>query len=212
MLFNLSGQAIGYTPNFVTDTNIVTTSAASLVIGSNSVPLGLAGIISGTGGISITPGGAATLSGANTYTGATSISGGLLALAGPGTIANSSGVGVTAGGTFDISATSAGAAIKSLLGDGTGLVSLGGQTLTLTAANGTFAGTISGTGGLTLSGGTEVLSGANTFTGATIIGASIAGEFARLEVDGSLTATSGVAVNAAARLAAPVLLILKRLR
>ena len=196
VLFNLSGQAIGYTPNFVTDTNIVTTSAAPLVIGSNSVPLGLAGIISGTGGVSITPGGAATLSGANTYTGATSISGGLLALAGPGTIANSSGVGVTAGGTFDISATSAGAAIKSLSGDGTGLVSLGGQTLTLTAANGTFAGTISGTGGLTLSGGTEVLSGANTFTGATIIGANIPGEFARLEVDGSLTATRSVAVNA----------------
>ncbi|MGB7099756.1 MAG: hypothetical protein WBD95_13460, partial [Xanthobacteraceae bacterium] len=52
VLFNLSGQAIGYTPNFVTDTNIVTTSAAPLVIGSNSVPLGLAGIISGTGDVS----------------------------------------------------------------------------------------------------------------------------------------------------------------
>ena len=196
VLFNLSGQAVAYTPNFVTDTNIVTTGTAPLVVGSNSVPLGLAGIISGTGGVSITPGGTATLSGANTYTGATSINGGLLALAGPGIIANSSGISVGAGGTFDISETTAGTAIKSLSGDATGLVSLGGQTLTLTVANGTFAGRISGTGGLGVAGGHEVLSGTNTYTGPTTIGANIAGTLATLEVDGSIAATSNVAVNA----------------
>ena len=196
VLFNLSGQAVGYTPNFVTDTNIVTTSTAPLVVGSNSVPLGLAGIISGTGGVSITSGGSATLSGANTYTGATSISGGFLALAGPGTIAASSGVNVTSGGRFDVSATTAGAAIRSLSGDATGHVALGSQTLALTAANGTFAGTIFGTGGLAVTGGFEVLSGSNTYTGPTTIGANIAGALATLEVDGSLAATSSVAVNA----------------
>ena len=196
VLFNLSGQAVGYTPNFVTDTNIVTTNGAPLVIGSNSVPLGLAGIISGTDGVSVMPGGSATLSGANTYTGATSISGGFLALAGPGTIGNSSGVSVTAGGTFDISATTAGAAIKSLSGDTVGRVSLGGQTLTLTGASGTFAGTIFGTGGLGVTGGLEALSGSNTYTGATTIGSNLPGVLAALEVDGSLAATSSVVVNA----------------
>ena len=47
VLFNLSGQAVGYTPNFVTDTNILTTAATPLVIGSNSVLSALAGFFPG---------------------------------------------------------------------------------------------------------------------------------------------------------------------
>ena len=87
MLFDLNGQAIGYTSNFVTDTPIVT----PLTVSSSSVPLGLAGVISGPGGVSITAGGSATLTAANTYTGPTNVSaGGQLFLAGPGSIASSS--------------------------------------------------------------------------------------------------------------------------
>ncbi|MEI9924744.1 MAG: autotransporter-associated beta strand repeat-containing protein [Bradyrhizobium sp.] len=84
VLFNLAGQAVGYTSNFVTDVNIATTSASPLVIDSNSVPLGLAGVISGSGPVRIVNGGSATLSGTNSYTGATTVNNGFLALVGAG--------------------------------------------------------------------------------------------------------------------------------
>ncbi len=168
VMYNLAGEVIGYTPNFVTDTNITTTPAAPLVIDSNSVPLGLAGIISGAGGIFVNSGGSATLSGTNTYIGATAINGGYLALVGPGSISSSSGVGITGSGIFDISGVTNGATITSLSGDSSGFVSLGAQTLSLSAANGTFAGTIYGSGGLAVSG-MLTLSGNNTYAGGTAL-------------------------------------------
>jgi autotransporter-associated beta strand protein len=174
VLFDLAGQQVGYSPNFVTDANISTTQP--LVIDSSSVPLGLAGIISGPGGISIGAGGSATLSGTNTYTGPTSISGAdaYLALVGPGTISASSGVDVSAGGTFDVSGVTGGATIKSLSGDANGLVWLGSNRLILSDANGTFAGAIVGIGGLTLTGGTETLTGTSMYTGVTnIVGGTL---------------------------------------
>lgn len=191
VLFNLAGQAVGYTSNFVTDTNIVTTPASPLEIGSSSVPLGLAGIISGAGGVFITSGGSATLSGANTYTGVTSIVGGMLALAGPGSIAPSSGVAVSAGGLFDISGTTSGATIKTLSGDANGLVALGAQTLTLSNASTTFNGVINGVGGgLQISGGVETLAGVNTYTGATTLDGGM------LLVNGSIISSNLTAVDA----------------
>jgi autotransporter-associated beta strand protein len=123
------------------------------------------GVISGTGTVSQIGTGTVTLTAANTYTGATSITTGTVVLSGNGSIAASSSVGV--GGTLDISATSSGASVKSLTGAGT--IQLGGQTLTITAASGTFTGVITGSGGVTMNGGTELLSGANTYTGATIV-------------------------------------------
>ena len=206
VLYNLAGQQEGYSPNFVTDANIVTTAASPLVIGANSVPLGLAGVISGTGGVSITPGGSATLSAVNTYTGPTMISaGGQLFVVGPGSIGNSA---VTANGTFDISGTNAAASSNLMSGSsqtaltrqsptnagvsitslsGSGQVALGGRALILTNATGTFSGTIAdgglmgGTGGsLIINGGSQTLSGTNTYTGQTTINAS------SLLVDGSV--------------------------
>src|SRR5262249_29755665 len=152
VLYDLAGQQVGFSPNFVTDANITTTTSQPLVIDSNSVPLGLAGIISGAGGVSVTAGGSATLSGANTYTGPTSISGAdaYLALVGPGTIAASSGVDVSAGGMFDISGASGGVTIKSLSGDADGTVALGANRLILSDASGTFAGFIGCGRGLSL--------------------------------------------------------------
>ncbi|HVN00876.1 MAG TPA: autotransporter-associated beta strand repeat-containing protein [Caulobacteraceae bacterium] len=128
--------------------------------------------ISGTGSVEVQSG-ALTQSGAATYTGVTKIDpGGFLNLSGAGSIANSSNLLVN--GTFDISGTATGASITTLTGSGG--VSLGAKTLTLTAASGTFSGVIAdgglfgGTGGgLTIAGGTETLTGTNTFTGPTTI-------------------------------------------
>jgi autotransporter-associated beta strand protein len=189
VLYDLTGQQVGYSQNFVTDANINTTQP--LVIDSSSVPLGLAGIISGPGGLSVSAGGSATLSGSNTYTGPTSISGAgaYLALVGPGTISASSGVAVSSGGLFDISNASSTATIKSLSGDSNGAVWLGSNSLALSNAKGLFGGTIVGWGGLELISGTETLSGRNSYFGSTVI------DGGTLQVLGSITGTSGVTVN-----------------
>ena len=135
---------------------------------------GIAGAIpiSGTGSVTIQSG-SFNESGVSTYTGATTIdSAGFLLLTAGGSIATSSGV--LNNGIFDISGTTAGASITSIAGSGT--VGLGAQTLTLTAASGTFSGAMAdgglfgGTGGgLTIAAGTETLTGTNTYTGATTI-------------------------------------------
>ena len=93
----------------------------------------------------------------------------MLALVGPGSIAMSSGVNVTAAGLFDISGTTGGATIATLSGDDTGLVWLGSQTLTLSNASSTFDGLIFGLGGLRLTGGVETLTGAQSYFGPTAV-------------------------------------------
>src|SRR5215469_1194169 len=134
--------------------------------------LGGSNPISGSGNL-LMMGGAFTEGGISTYTGATTInSGAILLLQSTGSIASSSGVANN--GTFDISLTTSGASITSLSGSGT--VSLGAQTLTLSNASGIFSGVLAdggftpGTGGaLTIAAGTETLTGTNTYTGATTI-------------------------------------------
>jgi fibronectin-binding autotransporter adhesin len=133
---------------------------------SDNVTFG--GVVGGTGSLTQLGGGTLILTGANTYGGATTIAAGTLALAGAGSIASSSGVADN--GTFDISGTTSGASIATL--SGSGGVTLGSKTLTLTNQSSTFAGVIGGAGGLTLTGaGTETLTGTNTYTGGTTIGA-----------------------------------------
>jgi fibronectin-binding autotransporter adhesin len=152
--------------------------------GLTSTLAGAIGDGSSSGDLVKTGNGVLVLSAPNTYTGATTISGGTLALSGAGSIATSSVV--TANSLFDISAATADQSIRSLAGSGA--VALGARSLTLTVANDSFSGTISGSGGLTLAGGHEILSGASSYTGATTI---TGGE---LQVDGSL-AGSAVAVT-----------------
>jgi autotransporter-associated beta strand protein len=138
------------------------------------------GAINGTGGLTVT-GGFQELGGANTYTGVTTInSGGFLEVLNAGTIASSSKV--VDNGHFAIDVHSApGTSIKSLAG--TGIVFLGSNTLTLTAATDTFAGSIQNTGGLTLTAGTETLTGTTAVNGGM------------LSVNGSIASSSLTTVN-----------------
>ncbi|MCK1387464.1 autotransporter domain-containing protein [Bradyrhizobium sp. 21] len=151
------------------------------------------GIGGGTGGnLVIANGTLQQLAGINTYTGTTTIdTGGELDLSsvggGDGSIATSSKV--IANGTFDITNLlfSTGTSIKSL--SGSGLVNLGTKTLTITAANDTFAGVIDDAGaggGLTVTGGRQTLTGANTYTGATNVNGGT------LVVDGSIVSATTV--------------------
>ncbi|WP_321871886.1 autotransporter domain-containing protein [Paraburkholderia tropica] len=144
------------------------------------------GTLSSSGGVTLAGGGTLALAGENTYTGATTIGAGTLALRGAGSIAQSSGV--VDNGTFDISATTAGASIATL--SGAGAVQLGARTLTLTQASGSFDGAISGTGGLTVSGGTQTLAGASSYSGTTTISS---GATLTLSGQGSIAQSSTVA-------------------
>jgi uncharacterized protein with beta-barrel porin domain len=154
------------------------------------------GAINGSGGLTVS-GGIQELGGANTYTGVTTINNGaILGIEGIGSIASSSKV--IDNGALDISVTF-GASIKSLAGTNTaGQVTLGNETLTITAANDTFAGGIiggGGNGGLTLTGGTETLTGSNGYTGATTINGGT------LVVNSSIASSSGTTVNTGGTLA-----------
>ncbi|GGA06730.1 autotransporter outer membrane beta-barrel domain-containing protein [Dyella caseinilytica] len=184
VMYDLQNQETGYTPFFVS-INPISTANSGYTISAAMAPQGIAGIISGSGPLIIASGGAAQLTGTNTYTGATLIAqNGWLGLAGPGSIADSSGV--QADGTLDISRISGPALIQSL--SGAGNVELGASTLELTNASSTFAGVLAdgglvgGTGGsLIIARGVETLTGINTFTGST--GISPAGT---LVLNGSL--------------------------
>jgi autotransporter-associated beta strand protein len=178
-------------------------AAGTVNLGANTLRLrgisdgsaSFAGVILGTGGLTLesltSNASKQTLTGINTYTGLTTITRGILALEGAGSIASSSGVVLASRGTFDISGLSGTGTTISTLGntaDGqTGAVILGDKTLTLANANNGFAGVISGNGGLTLAAGTQTLSGANTYLGAT----TVAGGTLSLTGPGTLGASAG---------------------
>ncbi|AND70841.1 hypothetical protein ATSB10_33870 [Dyella thiooxydans] len=171
VMYDLANQSTGYTPFYVTDAPITAAFTATAAMG----PLGLAGTISGSGAFTVAGGGVANLSGSNTYTGATLVErGGWLGLAGPGSIAQSSGAQVD--GALDISRTAQATELASLSGGGE--VLLGSNVLMLTGASGNFTGRLadgglSGTGGgaLVVAGGRQQLSGSNTYTGTTGVAA-----------------------------------------
>ncbi len=159
----------------VATTRAVTLGAAGGTIDTAGQRDSIGGVIGGTGGLGVTSsatGGSLTLTGVNTYTGATVVnSGAALALSGAGSIAQSSGVADN--GSFDISATTGGAQVKGL--SGTGSLVLGARQLTITTANDTFSGTVSGTGKLRVQGsGLQILNGNGAaYTGGTEVGSGL---------------------------------------
>ncbi len=177
-LFDISQVSVGTGITTLSGTGQVALGSTLLLItnGSTTFSGGIAdtgGAVNTTGGMLAVTGGVQTLSGTNTYTGGTLIaSGATLALSGGGSIADSAVV--FDNGTFDISQTTAGASITTLMGNG--LVSLGMQELKITNGSTIFAGVIAdgginntSPGDLTVTGGTQTLSGANTYTGITTI-------------------------------------------
>jgi|GEM_PF-1989719 len=183
-LFDLTGTNTG--------ASIISLAGSGVVdLGSKDLTLTAAndtfsGVIGNAGGVTVT-GGTQTLSGANVFGGAATIaSGATLAVAGAGTIATASKV--VDNGTFDISASSAGVSIQTLLGNGQ--IKLGDNTLTLTNAGDRFDGAISGDGGLAITAGRETLTGESTYLGGTRISnalVTISRDEALGDVSGTLT-------------------------
>ncbi|UFS67182.1 autotransporter domain-containing protein [Paracoccus denitrificans] len=149
---------------------------------------GAAGVISGSGDLTIGENANLYLSNVNTYTGETVIQkGGALEMGGMGSIENSSRVVVD--GTMDlnnkgnrikfwgVSDAYNDMKIRSLAGSG--IVGLYDRDLILTAADDVFSGVITdidgnkvhSKGGLSVQGGVQTLAGKNTYTGATTVAA-----------------------------------------
>lgn len=200
---SLSGQFTGGTGSIVTigeDTTLITaglagegtitlSDEANLTIQQSGTSI-YAGVIAGAGGVTLQGDDAdLTLTGTNTFTGKTVVAENAeLALTGTGSIATSSEVEVD--GSLDIAGTTAGGEVTTLSGSGS--VTLGEQTLTITDGSTTFAGDISGEGGVTVSAGTQTLTGENTYQGAT----SIAVDATLALADaGSIADSSGVEVR-----------------
>ncbi|MGB8853757.1 MAG: autotransporter-associated beta strand repeat-containing protein, partial [Pirellulales bacterium] len=152
--------------------------------------------------------GTQTLTGANTYTGTTTVSGGVLALSGGGSLASSPNAAlVLSGGQLDLGTTSlsvgavtisATAAVNPIVNG-----SLSGTAYSATFASGTatVAINLGGSGGLAKTGaGTFVLSGSNSFSGGATLGGGVLslGNANALPASGTMTFTGGTLQYAAA--------------
>lgn len=161
--FDISGTGAGASITTLAGNGLVNLGSKNLTVTAGADTF--AGVIGGAGGLAVT-GGSQTLSGVNVFAGQASVAAGAtLALDGEGSIANAQSV--TSNGTFDISKTTNGAAIRTLAGSGT--VELGERQLTLTAASSEFSGSIAGNGALAVTSGHATLSGASTYTGGTLV-------------------------------------------
>jgi fibronectin-binding autotransporter adhesin len=120
------------------------------------------GIISGTGAVTKQGGGTLTLDGANSYSGVTTISGGVLALSGTGSIGTGD-LNLGSGGLFDLTALASGTYSLPSTGDliGSGTLTGSGHTLAVLGAfqPGNSPGTVTLDTGFTLD-----LSGATSTT------------------------------------------------
>lgn len=164
-----------------------TLTASSYGVQSGSV----SAVLAGAGALTKSTSGTVILSGANSYTAGTTINAGILNVT--GSLANSGFVRV-AGGTYTVTASDTIGALT--LSSGT---INGGGTLTASSyavESGTISANLSGAGiALTKSTtGIVTLSGTNSYTGATAINAGT------LEVNGTLSASSAVALAAGATL------------
>lgn len=124
--------------------------------------------ITGTGGLEVDDGTMTITAAQPTLTGTTTVaSGATLALTGAGSLP---GTPIVDDGTFNIAGAAGDESVPTVTGSGT--VTMGANSLTLTHATGTFSGAIGGTGSLTVEGGgTYDLTGTSTYSGGTNVGA-----------------------------------------
>lgn len=192
-LFNLNG--FDQTIQDLTGSGLIFLGGATLTVNPASSSTTFSGVISESGSLVKQGSNTLVLSGANTYTGSTSINGGTLRMGIVDGIADSSGVAVAAGATFDLNGFTQ--HIQDL--SGAGQVTLGSLTnlfVNPLSDSVTFSGTISGPGtsGVVKEGASQlILSGMNTYTGDTAVNGG------NLTINGSL-ASGEVAVGAFASL------------
>lgn len=200
--FTLSGGTLAAKDDWASSANLplsgaVTFDAADVSGTAHNITLNGA-VSGGTGALVKTGAGTLTLNGANTYGGSTTISNGILALGAGGTLANTTPIDVTAGGTFDVSAPGGFALGSGKLLSGAGTVvgafeAASGSTITV----GDSVGTLTFSGNLTLSnnalvnfevssttndlvevsGNLDVSSGTNTISVAALGGTLAAGTY-----------------------------------
>jgi autotransporter-associated beta strand protein len=173
----------------------VTLGANTLTAGGNGGTTTFAGVAGGTGGLTKMGAGTLTLTGANTYSGMTRVSVGTLALGASNVLADNSKLLVN-GGTFSIGTFSDTVAeVHLTVGTITGTTGVLASTTNYDVQLGLVSAILNGTVGLDkTTDGTVTLSRANTYKGNTTISGG------RLNVNGSLSATSNVLVQAGATL------------
>ncbi len=162
-----------------TDGGTCGTTCGAIQLGGNTLMItagvsapGFAGVISGSGGLTIA-GGTTTLSGTNTYTGATTINGGTLAVT--GSIATSSAVTVNSGGTLSGTGAVPGVTVTS------------GGTLAPGASD---AGTLIVDGSLKLNSGADYAASISSTNGASTA-TSVTGGSNTATLGGTFTAVAG---------------------
>ncbi|WP_438479390.1 autotransporter-associated beta strand repeat-containing protein [Oleiharenicola lentus] len=168
--FDSNGYAQAFST--LTGTGAINVGASGISVapsGTNSY----AGSLTGNGGLTMNGTGTLVLTNStNNFSGPVTIASGTLEVGAIGAL--SSGLNVALANNATLALANHSTTVGALTG--TGAVTLGSGTLTLSPSNpGTFAGSISGSGGVTVTGGgTVVLTGAHAYTGATnVTGASL---------------------------------------
>ncbi|NBS75830.1 MAG: hypothetical protein EBS66_20435, partial [Betaproteobacteria bacterium] len=139
----------------------VNLGSATLTIAGTAINTSYAGVIYGTGGVTLNATGTQTFAGANTYGGSTTINAGTLTVTSSGSLGGSSGVTTTA-----LTITSATLDLQRALTVGS--LSMSGTYPTITNTTGTSSLIVSGTSTLANS---ITTSGNQTYTGAVTLGA-----------------------------------------
>ncbi|MGA2064655.1 MAG: autotransporter-associated beta strand repeat-containing protein [Thermoguttaceae bacterium] len=175
----------GATQNGSVQGNILNQSALAF---ANPSPQTYAGVISGSGSVTMTGPSTLTLAAGNTFTGGVTVNGGTLRLGSGGSLAPANSLSVSAG-SLDVNGQSQTFAGVQLTG-GSLTDSAGGGLITSVAAydmqSGVAGAALGGAGGLVkTTGGTVTLSGSNSYSGGTTVANGL------LEVDNSAAIPAG---------------------